>query len=120
ADGAGSYRAVLALPSTPDTISYWFRVTDGNGEVSTLPESAPADRFSFMLGSDSTPPVIQHVPIASGNLASWPEVVSATVTDLFGVDRVEVTYRVDSAEGATLATGSFALEQNGSTWSGAF
>ncbi|MEQ9104663.1 MAG: T9SS type A sorting domain-containing protein [Rhodothermales bacterium] len=119
-DGTGSYRVELGLPTESDTIQYWFRVTDAAGGVSTLPASAPSEQFSFLVGVDTTPPTLQHTPLTSGNLVSWPEVVNVSASDLFGVDRVEVEYTIAAAEGTPLAEGSFLLVEDGVHWSAAF
>jgi hypothetical protein len=119
-DGTGAYRVELDLPTEADTIRYWFRVTDVSGGVSTLPASAPDEQFSFLVGTDMTPPTLDHAPITSGNLASWPEVVTVSATDFLGVDRVEVEYTITTAENEHLADGSFLLLHDGTTWAAAF
>jgi hypothetical protein len=120
AAGGDSYSAGLMLPETPDSVRYYIEARDDQGFSGFLPTGAPDRRFTFGVGPDGTPPDITHTPVAGGSILAWPQRLEASVTDNIGVDRVDVTYRIEEPGGMLIDEGSFELSASGDLYSGAF
>jgi hypothetical protein len=83
------------------TVSYYFNAADRKGASATLPVGAPAEYFSITVAgdtSDTSGPIISHVPVADGRVLGTPVDIVASVTDASGVASVTCHYR---AQGAT-------------------
>ncbi len=85
-----------------DTVYYYLRAVDTMGVTKNLPTTAPSRPFKFYAGPDMIPPVITHTALRDMPTVSWPPMVSATVTDNFGVDSVLVEFRINNDTVMTL------------------
>ena len=70
AQGSGAPTFAGALPGAPAgaRIEYYFTAADTRGHAASLPAGAPSNCFAFLVGPDTTAPVIQHRPpsVAAG------------------------------------------------------
>jgi len=96
-------------PRSGTDVDYYLVATDSTGMVSHFPASAPTEVFSFHVGPDTTPPVIQHVSLPDQIQADWPPVLIAEVTDNAEVASVELTFSPNPGT----ATGPFFLNKVG-------
>jgi serine protease AprX len=73
------------------TVTYYIKAK--NQYVSTrLPLTGS---FSYQVGSDAAGPVMTHRALGTQALPEWPPTISASVTDLSGVDSVSVELSVN-------------------------
>ncbi len=71
---------------------------------------------NFQENSDTTRPVITHIPISSCVKKNWPATVNANVTDNTGVDSVWVSWRKNSGAYKRFNL----LHSSGNSWTGKF
>jgi hypothetical protein len=101
-----------AIPAQPygTTVYYYISAADTGGRTRTHPGDAPSGLHSFFVGVDSTPPVIDHMPLGDQVPARWPPTVRATVNDNQGVDTVTLEFMIN---GGTPETVPMVLERDG-------
>ena len=93
--GGDEYTAQIPAQPYGTTVYYYLSAADTGGNISTHPSGAPTALHVFHVGVDTTPPVIEHVPLGDQVLVAWPATVSATVTDNQGVDSVTLEYMIN-------------------------
>ncbi|MDD5361959.1 MAG: T9SS type A sorting domain-containing protein [Ignavibacteria bacterium] len=82
---------------SPATYRYYCRTVDSLGRFAVAPFGAPANLYTFLvLGADTIKPVITHTPIGNTIKTLWPDTVTATVTDNYGLDSVWVRWSRNS------------------------
>lgn len=102
--GGDQYAAQIPGPGGDATIEYYLTVVDDQAVSNSLPATAPADVFSFNVGTDFVAPVMTHTALRDQPLLTWPAEVRATVTDNLGVASVVCDWSLNS-----VAQGSFPL-----------
>lgn len=109
------------IPAQPyDTDVYYYLSAENSGaRTATDPPDAPTGLHSFYVGVDTTPPVIEHVPLGNQVVVSWPPTVSATVTDNQGVDSAILEFTinggpVESVPMAPVSDGVYSADLYGS------
>lgn len=81
------------IPFLGNGVLVTYYIAAKNQYVSTRsPLSAPAQYYSYRVGVDTVQPSITHRVLGNQSIASWPALVSATVSDRSGVDSVRVEY----------------------------
>lgn len=80
-DYTTEYTAEIPAQPYGTTIYYYLSAANTVGRAATHPAEAPTELHSFDVGLDTTPPVIEHVPLGDQADVGWPATVSATVTD---------------------------------------
>ena len=93
--GGDDYTSEIPAQPYGTTVYYYLSAADTGGNASTHPSGAPTELHSFHVGPDTTPPVIEHVPLSDQVLVGWPATVSATVTDNQGVDTVTLEFSIN-------------------------
>lgn len=96
---ARDFRGQIPPQKAGSMVRYYISAADVKGHESTLPEGAPAETFSYAVGTDETPPVVLHTP--SGNPTTGQERLwlSAEITDNIGViDTARITATVTRPE----------------------
>jgi len=93
--GGDEYTAEIPAQPYGTTVYYYLSAADTGGRSATHPSDAPAELHSFHVGVDTTPPVIEHEPLADQVLVAWPATVSATVTDNQGIDSVTLEFAIN-------------------------
>ena len=114
--GDDVYEAEIPGNGSSATYNYYITASDVAGQASFAPSGAPANYYSFSAEIDNTPPTITHTALEDVALVYWPAHVTATVTDDFGVEQVEVTYRVNGGSESTFAL----LNTGGNLYEGDF
>jgi hypothetical protein len=77
--GGDDYTGEIPAQPYGTTVYYYLSAADTGGR--TKPAGAPTELHSFYVGVDTTPPVIEHVPLGNQVPPTWPATVGATVTD---------------------------------------
>jgi len=105
----GTFSAVVMAVTTGNTwqgtipgfavteagVDYFIEATDTSSNTTNDPISAPTTPHSFtVLPTDTTPPAINHTPVADGQAAGVPVGISALATDASDVASVTLHYRV--------------------------
>jgi subtilisin family serine protease len=93
--GDDQYAADIPNQPGETVFDYYLEAGDQADIVTRLPLTAPAELFTFTAGPDLVPPELAHTPLGDQFLVEWPPTLSATASDQFGVDRVEVTFTLD-------------------------
>lgn len=93
--GGDEYAAQIPAQPHGTTVYYYLSAADTGGRARTHPAGAPTELHSFYVGIDTTPPVIEHVPLGDRVLVTWPETVSATVTDNLGVASATLEFMIN-------------------------
>ena len=76
---------------------YYGYTKDSLNRTAVAPIGAPTNLYSFLaLAIDTIKPVIIHTPIGNTLKDLWPDTVTASVTDNFGIDSVWVRWRKNS------------------------
>ncbi len=108
--GGDEYTAEIPVPPHDTTVYYYLAAADTSGNAMTHPRGAPTELHSFYVGTDITPPVIDHDPLGDQVLLTWPTEVSATVTDNIGVDSVTLEFMIN---GGTVESVPMLLQRDG-------
>jgi len=111
--GGDQWRAELPGQPAGTEVAYYLEVTDTAQITTRLPFAGEADPFAFAVGPDTEAPVLVHQPLGDQPLVTWPPVITATVTDNLGLDRVELVYTLNG--GAPV--GPFQLQAQDDAWS---
>jgi MYXO-CTERM domain-containing protein len=99
---AGTWSTTIT-PANAPIVNYYFRATDGLGNVSVSPVGAPTTTTSLVITPrDTTAPAITHTPIVGPVSPGAAQAIVATVTDASGINRVELRYRTTGAATYTL------------------
>jgi hypothetical protein len=93
--GGDDYTAQIPAQPYGTTVYYYLSAADTGGRTRTHPAGAPTELHSFYVGVDTTPPVIEHVPLGNQVPPTWPATVSATVTDNLGVASVTLEFMIN-------------------------
>ncbi len=60
-EGSGwSFQHEIPAQAAGTTVYYYITAMDQSGRAATLPADAPAEVFSYFVGTDETPPVLEH------------------------------------------------------------
>ncbi len=102
ADTQGVFAAYIPPQSSGDTVHYYLSMQNSSGVQRTSPMHVPAQEYSFLIGPDMTPPQIVHTPLGNQTLSAWPVSVSATVTDLSGIDSVTLEFQINGVSQAPI------------------
>ncbi|RKZ20119.1 hypothetical protein DRQ50_00375 [bacterium] len=95
--GGGPVSWIADIPGQPNgtTVDYYLTGTDAENVTVTDPVRAPSRRHSFVVGPDTTPPVISHFPVGNQTLYVWPPLLSCTADDNLGVAGVDLHFRLN-------------------------
>jgi len=93
--GGDDYTAEIPAQPYGTTVYYYLAAADTGGNTATEPPDAPTELHSFFVGPDTTPPVIEHVPLGDQPLVTWPATASAMVSDNQGVDSVTLEFKIN-------------------------
>jgi len=91
------YSGIIPGPFNGQTISYYLTAADTMGFASFLPDSAPAEVFSFYVGPDPYPPEVVWTDSLGETV--FPTVslpVKTVVTDNYGLASVQLRWKVGS------------------------
>ena len=94
-DGGVTYRAELPAQPAGTQVEYYLEVTDSAGITTRLPVAGADAPWAFRVGPDQTPPVLAHTPLGDQPLVTWPPLIECAATDNLGIDRVELSYRLN-------------------------
>jgi agmatine deiminase len=91
-----NYTTMLSGLAPGDTIRYFIHAADQSGRSINHPITGELDPHMFWVTTDNVPPFITHTPVEQ----VWNEPLmlelTAQVTDNFGVESVQVIYKVDN------------------------
>ena len=95
--GGGPVSWIADVPgqSAGTTVDYYLTGTDVENVTVTEPVRAPGRVHSFVVGPDTTPPVISHIPVGNQTLFVWPPLLSCTADDNLGVAGVDLRFRLN-------------------------
>ncbi len=107
--GGATYSADIPGQPADTIVDYYIRIEQIDGCPRTVP--MPNQFYSFFVGADIIPPVIEHtwLPLVSDNML--PLTISAHVTDNLGIESVELEYQINNAGFSVLA-----MQNNGSVY----
>ena len=97
--GGNNWTGSIPGNGGPAIYRYYGYTKDSLNRFAVAPFGAPSYLYSFLaVVNDTIKPVITHTPIGNTLKNLWPDTVTATVTDNFGLDSVWVTWRRNSTE----------------------
>lgn len=114
--GDGAWRGTIPGQGHGRTVDYYISIGTLDGDASSHPATAPAAWHSFRTGQDTTPPVIEHLPLGLQVPRHWPPVVQATITDNVGVASADLFFIVNG----TISYGPYPLARQGDDFELAF
>ena len=91
-------------------VDYYLAATNTIGIDTACPNFAPDEVYSFVVGPDTTLPVLAHTPLRDQAYILWPATVTCTASDNLGIDRVELSFQHNGG----LVQGPFNLTALGS------
>ncbi|OQX76161.1 MAG: hypothetical protein B6D61_09205, partial [Bacteroidetes bacterium 4484_249] len=99
--GENKYLASIPAQQSDKQVSYFIYVVDVNGFSVTSPLKAPNRIYTFYVGTDNTPPVIEHKPKDNTVDELGPYYILAEITDNVGVDPNSVFLHFNLNGGST-------------------
>ena len=99
--GENEYLASIPAQQTGTQVCYFIYVVDINGFSVTSPLKAPNSIYTFYVGTDNTPPVIEHKPKDNTIDELGPYYILAEITDNVGVDPNSVYLHFNKNGGST-------------------
>lgn len=83
------------IPPIPSVtrIYYFITAADQQGRMGKSPKGVPIATFSFSIGPDFVPPIIEHYPYEYASLYANGFAISVAVTDNIGVLSVKLIHR---------------------------
>lgn len=101
--GGNSYYAEIPAQPLGTTVQYYLHAEDYSGRAEDCPLVGPDGPFAFLVQTDIVPPIIANTTdLRSTEDTEGPYYVETTVTDNMGVGEVDLLYRLNGAEFATL------------------
>jgi subtilisin family serine protease len=97
---------------TPPGLQYYLRATDSSSNSATLPAGAPTISTYVVAVTDTTDPIITHMPVTSINFGEDLTLIT-TVTDECGIRNVQAYYRTTGED----AWWSTSMSGSGDTFS---
>jgi len=85
-----------------DTIRYFIHAADQSGRSIDHPLTGALDPHKFWIAPDTAPPNITHSPITQLTPDQIPVTLIAIVTDNYGVENVQLVYKIDDGPEITL------------------
>lgn len=95
ASANGEFNFQLPAPNANKEIFYYFSVKSPEGREIMLPSTGSRLPFGFTVATDNDPPVITHTPDAFILESTDTLLISATITDLLGVDTAYLEYAIN-------------------------
>lgn len=99
--GENEYLASIPAQQSGAQVVYFIYVVDANGFSRTLPLQAPNHIYTFYVGTDNMPPVIEHAPLENTIDEEGPYCVITEITDNIGVDPNSVFLHYNKNGGIT-------------------
>ncbi len=96
------YTAEIPPPMVDTSVYYYIQVANDAGCGRFFPFDAPAERYTFYAGPDTTPPLIAHVPLDDCSVLQLPRRVDAIATDGLGVASVTLEFRINGGPTQTI------------------
>ena len=93
---------IPGLPAGSQVEYYLSAVRLRPRQVTTLPANAPVSVFTFAVGEDVQPPVIEHVPFAQVAAFVFPPEIGVRIADNLGIASAYVEYTRNGVDGARL------------------
>jgi hypothetical protein len=94
--------SIAAADTSSFSVWYYLSANNTTGETGRLPQFAPEETFGFDAARDTIAPLISHTPPENISRRRLPLVLSAVVTDAYGVDSVWCDYIVAGNPALTL------------------
>ncbi|MDP2209727.1 MAG: M28 family peptidase [Bacteroidota bacterium] len=91
---SNEFSAFIPGNGSPATYQYFITAADIYNLKTVNPANAPAQFFTFYVGTDTIKPVISHTKINDVPKNLFPPLVKANVTDNIGIDSVGVEYYI--------------------------
>ena len=89
AAGPDSFAASLPAAPSGTTVQYWLYASSSeSGNNARLPAAGGSAPYSYLVGPDTTPPLVRHEPVRFQSRERMPQPLLARVTDNLGVDSV--------------------------------
>jgi len=117
-DTPGVFAGYIPPQSMGDSVTYYLSALNNDGIRRTSPRHVPPQTYSFIIGDDLTPPDIAHIPLNDQPISSWPAYVSANVTDISGIDSVNLEYDLNGITQAPIAMVNTSGNTYGASFSG--
>ncbi len=93
ADGSDVYTGFIPpQPRNGSDVEYYIVATDSSGAATRDPALAPENVYTFRVGADTTPPVLEHINIPDQVQANWPPTLIAYASDNLEMDSVELLF----------------------------
>ncbi len=94
------FKADIPVSQLNTTVCYYVKTQDSYDRVYTMPAEAPKFYYRFYVGTDNTPPSIEHMPIQYMLLSNDSVAVRAEISDNLGLDVTQVEYKINDVDQA--------------------
>ncbi len=92
------FRAGIPVSQLNTTVHYYLKTMDAYDRIYTMPAEAPAYYYRFYVGTDNTPPAIEHRPIQYMLLSNDSVAVRAEISDNLGLQVTQVEFKINDAD----------------------
>ena len=89
------YEGNVPLNNRKGKVQYYYEATSANNITFTCPDRAPERKYTFNIGTDYYPPVLEHNPEKLLNKANPILAIEAKATDNVGIASVNVEYKIN-------------------------
>lgn len=93
-------------------VEYFLEAADIDGIVIQSPSSGPSNPWSFVIGSDITPPTLTHFGLPNQAIAVWPPTLVANAADNIAMGQVVLEFSLNDGP----FQGPFPMAVNGDTY----
>lgn len=94
--GTELFSAIIDPVFDTQKIDYYVSATDKENRTFSVPGEAPSETYSVNIGTDSSAPVINHVPIPYFVSNGQDMVISTEAVDNLGIDTVFVEFSINN------------------------
>ncbi len=102
--GGDTYAAAIPAQPNGSSVDYYLTAaSDSAGITGTLPAGAPGTPFHYLVGPDTTPPVLSHLQPPDPSVAQMPLPVRVQAFDNLGLDSLAVEWQKTGSPPQTIA-----------------
>jgi hypothetical protein len=93
---SGIFSATLNPEIESGKIDYYIKASDKMKRSFSVPNEAPSEIYTVIIGSDNQPPVINHIPIPYFVSNGENILISTSASDNLGIDSVYIEFSINN------------------------
>ncbi len=93
--GPAAYQAQIPGQPAGTRVDYYLETSTPQGTWTREPFQAPVEYFTFQVGQDVTPPVLDHDLLGDQARIWWPPTLRCGAADNMAIDRVELRFSLN-------------------------